>query len=72
MSKQTIFYYKEQLDDILDQQIIISQLSKGGITYQDTENMDDYERIYIIQKLIQMKKEEIEARQKAIDERRNK
>ena len=47
---------KEELNSILDQQIIISQLS-NGITYQDTENMDEYERIYIISKLIQLKNE---------------
>lgn len=57
---------KEELNSILDQQIIISQLS-NGITYQDTENMDEYERIYIISKLIQLKKEENEAKQKAIE-----
>lgn len=57
---------KEELDSILDQQIIISQMS-NGITYQDTENMDEYERIYIISKLIQLKKEENEAKQKAIE-----
>lgn len=49
----------------MTQQIIISQLSKG-ITYQDTENMDEYERIFIIKKLIEMKKEEIEARKEAL------
>ena len=57
---------KAELNSILDQQIIISQLS-NGITYQDTENMDEYERIYIISKLIQLKKEENEAKQKAIE-----
>ena len=57
---------KEELNSILDQQIIISQLS-NGITYQDTENMDEYERIYIISKLIQLKKEENEAKQNAIE-----
>ena len=33
---------KSILDNILTQQIIISKLS--SITYQDTEQMDDYER----------------------------
>ena len=44
----------------------------NGITYQDTENMDEYERVYILSKLIEMKKEEVEARQKAYDEMKNK
>lgn len=38
-----------------------------GITFQDTENMDEYERLYVISKLIQLKKEENEAKQKAIE-----
>ena len=62
-----IKYKKEYLDTILDQQILISQMSQG-ITYQDTENMDEYERTYIISKLIQMKKDEIEAKEKAYEE----
>lgn len=57
---------KEELDSVLDQQIIISQMAKG-ITFQDTENMDEYERLYVISKLIQLKKEENEAKQKAIE-----
>lgn len=44
---------------------MISQLSKG-ISYQDTENMDEYERIFILKKLIAIKKEEIEARKEAL------
>ena len=55
----------------MDQQILISQMS-NGISYQDTENMDEYERTYILNKLIQMKKDEIEARERAINEARNK
>lgn len=58
---------KNQLDDILDQQIVISQMSQG-ITFKDTEDMDEYERVYIISKLVQMKQDEIEAKQKAYDE----
>lgn len=58
---------KSHLDDILDQQIVISQMAKG-ITFADTENMDEYERIYIISKLVQMKQDEIDAKQKAYDE----
>lgn len=62
-----IKYRKEVLDTILDQQILITQLSKG-FTYQDTENMDEYERTYIASKLVQLKKEEIEAKERAYEE----
>ena len=61
---------KYQLDSIIDEQIIISQLS-NGITFTDTDNMDNYERSYVIQKLIQLKKEENEARKRAFEEARS-
>lgn len=64
-------YIKEDIENILDEQILISQLSQG-ITYQDTENMDSYERSYVLSKLIQMEKDKIEAKQNAIKEARNK
>ena len=69
--KEIIHFYKEQLDNILDQQIISSQLS-SGFTYQDTEKMENYEKTYILQKLLQLKKEEVEAKQKALDNIKNK
>lgn len=56
---------KEDFEDVLTQQILISQLS-NGITYQDTEDMDEYERVFILKKLIAMKKEELEARKEAL------
>lgn len=59
------------MENILDEQILISQLS-NGITFEDTNNMDVYEREYVIKKLILMKNEEYEARKKAIDEAKNK
>lgn len=34
--------------------------------------MDEYERVFILKKLIKMKKDEYEARKKAMDEARNK
>lgn len=67
LTDERIEIYKERLNDILDQQIIISQLS-NGITYQDTENMDEYERVYVMSKLLRMKQDEIEAKQQAYDE----
>ena len=66
-----IRWYKDELNRILDQQIMITKLS-NSFSYQDTEEMDEYERIYILKKLIQMRKEENEAKEKAIAEARNK
>jgi len=71
LKKEEILFIKGDLNAILDQQIMISQLS-NGITYQDTENMDEYERSYIFSKLVRMKQDEIEAKQKAYDEMKQK
>lgn len=66
-----IRWYKDELNRILDQQIMITKLS-NSFSYRDTEEMDEYERIYVLKKLIQMRKEENEAKEKAIAEARNK
>jgi len=58
---------REDVENIITQQLVISQLS-NGISYQDTENMDSYERVFIYKKLIEMRKEENEAKLKAIEE----
>lgn len=58
---------RQEFENIITQQIIISQLS-NGITYKDTEEMDNYERTFIFKKLVQMKKEENDAKMKAIEE----
>lgn len=57
---------KRTLDDILDEQIMISQLSTA-FSFTDTNNMDSYERSYILQKLVELKKEENEIKKKAIE-----
>ena len=60
-------FNKEDVENIITQQVVISQLA-NGISYADTENMDEYERVFVIKKLIAMKKEEIEAKKKAMSE----
>lgn len=57
---------KEDLNNILTQQILISQLA-NGISYGDTEDMDEYERIFILNKLIELKKEENRVKQESIE-----
>lgn len=69
-SKKDIENAKYQVFNIIDQQIIITQLD-NGISYQDTENMDDFERTYILDKLIEMKKEELDLKKKAIEKANN-
>ena len=48
----------------MTQQILISQLS-SGITYRDTEEMDNYERLFVLKKLMALKKEELDAKAEA-------
>ena len=66
LTKEEIEFIKEDVENILTQEIIISQLS-NGISYSDIENMDSYERNYIFSKLIKMKKEENDAKLQAIE-----
>ena len=67
LTQEDIEYAKSELENILTQQIIISQLSKG-ISFEDTNNMDSYERVFIFKKLVEMEKEKTEAKMKAIED----
>ena len=71
LDNKKIRFFKQELNYILDQQVMITKLS-NSFSYQDTQEMDEYERVYILKKLIQMRKEENEAKEKAIAEARNK
>lgn len=67
-SQQEIDFIKEEVSIILDKMIIISQLSEGGITFEDCNNMDAYELEYVARKMIAMKKEENRIREKQFKE----
>lgn len=58
---------KREFENIITQQIIISQLA-SGISFEDTNNMDNYERNLIFKKIMEMEKEKNEAKLKAIEE----
>lgn len=58
---------KKEFENIITQQIIISQLA-SGISFEDTNNMDNYERNLIFKKIMEMEKEKNEAKLKAIEE----
>ena len=62
-----IDYAKTELDNILTQSVIISQMS-NGISYTDVEDMDEYERVFILKKIIQMEKDKLDAKKRAIEE----
>ena len=58
---------KKEFENIITQQIIISQIA-NGISFEDTNNMDNYERNLIFKKIMEMEKEKNEAKLKAIEE----
>ena len=70
ITKEYLQYKKEEVENIFDKVIIISQLSEGGITYGDCENMDAWELEYMARKLIKLKKEENDMKRKQIEETR--
>lgn len=63
-------FFKKDVEDIIDQQLMITKLC-SSISFKDTNDMDEYERVYVLKKLIQMRKEENEAKEKAIEEAKN-
>lgn len=63
-------FFKEDVEDIIDQQLMITKLC-SSISFKDTNDMDEYERVYVLKKLIQMRKEENKAKEKAIEEAKN-
>lgn len=63
-------FFKEDVEDIIDQQLMITKLC-SSVSFKDTNDMDEYERVYVLKKLIQMRKEENEAKEKAIEEAKN-
>lgn len=67
-SQKDTDFIKEEINIILDKIIIISQLSDGGITFDDCNNMDAYELEYVARKMIAMKKEENRIREKQFKE----
>lgn len=67
-SKELLQHRREEVEVIYDKQIIVSQLSEGGITYSDCNDMDLYEFEYVVRKLIKLKKEENEIRKKQIED----
>lgn len=63
--------YKEEIENIITQQLIICQLS-NGITFKDTDDMDTFERVFIFKKLMEMEKEKNDAKLKAIEDAKQK
>lgn len=57
---------------IISEQVLISYLSKGGVTYGDTENMTPYERKVAYDTLREIYDEQAKAQKNAIEQARAK
>lgn len=62
---------RDEYETVLNQQILIVKLGEG-FTFKDTEDMDAYERMFVLRKLMEMKKQENEMKEKAIQQMKNK
>ena len=71
MTERQKQFLKEDVNNIIEKQMLISQLS-SGIGFKETDDMYTYERIYVLKKLIDLEKEKIEAKKRAIREAKNK
>ena len=66
-SKQVIDTLEEIHNSILEEQVYISYIAHG-ITITDTDNLIEKDRRYVLDKLLEIKKNEAERQQKAIEE----
>lgn len=70
-SNNNIELAKDEVENIITQQIIISQLAPG-ISFKDTNDMDNYERTFVFKKLVQIEKDKNDAKIKAIEDAKQK
>lgn len=66
-SKEVIDALEDIHNSILEEQVYISYIAHG-ITITDTDNLIEKDRRYVLDKLLEIKKNEAERQQKAIEE----
>ena len=64
-------YHRLKYKQIISEQVTIGYMSKGGVSYRDTDNMTPYERKIAYETLKGIYDEQYAAQQKALDEARN-
>ena len=53
-------YKAVRYDEIIEEQVAISYISKGGISLMDTDGVSQYDRKIILQSLLKIKEQESE------------
>ena len=66
-SKEVADALEEIHNSILEEQVYISYIAHG-ITITDTDNLIEKDRRYVLDKLLEIKKNEAERQQKAVEE----
>jgi len=64
-------YKAVRYDEILEEQVAISYISKGGISLMDTDGVSQYDRKIILQSLLKIKEQENENIKKVADSNKN-
>ena len=59
-------YARAKFKEIITEQVILSYLTKGGVTYGDTQQMTPYERQLAADAIQKFLKEQAEAQEEAI------
>ena len=61
-------FARVRFKEIISEQVTLGYLTKGGVSYSDSENMSPYERKLAIEAIMDFLKAQAEAQEKAINE----
>lgn len=61
-------FARVRFKEIISEQVTLGYLTKGGVSYSDSENMSPYERKLAIEAITDFLKAQAEAQEKAINE----
>ena len=64
-------YYRARYKNIIQEQVMLGYLTKGGVTYGDTENMTPHERKIALDTIKEVIENQSQAQQAAINQKNN-
>lgn len=64
-------FARVRFKEIISEQVTLGYLTKGGVTYGDSENMSPHERKLAIDAIKEILAQQAEAQQKAIENAKN-
>ena len=59
-------YKQQRYRDIIDEQVLISYMSKGSLSMTDTEFVSPYDRELILKSIIKIREQELQAQEEAM------